>query len=248
MKEDNMIKLSLIISTIIFVFLISQSGFKNGVPTCNNYIVNVYLYLALSICLLGVLAYQIPWEGMKISPFIYIIFSFVFIIALSIQPSFQDTMSQVVFSHMFWFLFILTISATFWVFLKAPIYKEYLLSTVLIVALIFIIMSGIVYMYPEFFKSTYGFAMGSLLLILILIIIFELSMYFFSKGYAFSQTHRTVSYVVIVVFSLLVSYDTSRIFMLADRCVNYPNYPKSSITFFLDVINLFARIISLRSR
>ena len=73
-------------------------------------------------------------------------------------------------------------------------------------------------------------------------------MYFFSKGYAFSQTHRTVSYVVIVVFSLLVSYDTSRIFMLADRCVNYPNYPKSSITFFLDVINLFARIISLRSR
>jgi FtsH-binding integral membrane protein len=123
-----------------------------------------------------------------------------------------------------------------------------LLSTVLIVALIFIIMSGIVYMYPEFFKSTYGFAMGSLLLILILIIIFELSMYFFSKGYAFSQTHRTVSYVVIVVFSLLVSYDTSRIFMLADRCVNYPNYPKSSITFFLDVINLFARIISLRSR
>ena len=55
-------------------------------------------------------------------------------------------------------------------------------------------------------------------------------------------------YIVILVFSLFVSYDTARVFMLADKCHNYPNYPQSSISFFLDVLNLFVRIINLRAR
>ena len=33
-----------VLSIIIF-----KSAFKNGVPTCNNYVINVYLYLALGI-------------------------------------------------------------------------------------------------------------------------------------------------------------------------------------------------------
>ena len=38
---------------IIFVYLISQFSFVNGKPTCNNYIINTYLYLGLSLLLLG---------------------------------------------------------------------------------------------------------------------------------------------------------------------------------------------------
>tara|TARA_B100001175_G_scaffold317722_1_gene335963 strand:- start:5214 stop:5537 length:324 start_codon:yes stop_codon:yes gene_type:complete len=106
----------------------------------------------------------------------------------------------------------------------------------------------LVYAKPDFFINTYGQAMGGLLIALLSIIVIEIFNIFFTKDYAFSSTHRIISYVVILVFSLFISYDTARIFTLADKCTNYPNYPKSSLSFFLDVINLFARIISLQSR
>ena len=35
-----------LIAFIIILYLITQSAFKNGKPTCNNYVFNVYLYLA----------------------------------------------------------------------------------------------------------------------------------------------------------------------------------------------------------
>ena len=46
-----------IIAFIIILYLISTSSFKNGKPTCNNYVFNVYLYLAMSITLIGLFAY-----------------------------------------------------------------------------------------------------------------------------------------------------------------------------------------------
>lgn len=241
-------KYGLVLTTILFAFLVYISGFKKNKPTCNNYVVNVYLYLALSLSLMGLLVYHIPWEKAPVHPFIVIIFSFLFIILLSIQRPFQTKMNDVLLAHLYWFLFILSISAFSWVYFKIPMFSQHLNSAIMMVALIFVVMSAIVYIAPEFFKKTYGVAMSTLLLVLIMIIIFELSMIFFSKNYGMSQSYRYVSYLVIVVFSAFISYDTSRIFDLAEKCTNYPNYPQSSVSFFLDVINLFARIITLQAR
>lgn len=241
-------KYGLVLTTILFAFLVYISGFKKNKPTCNNYVINVYLYLALSLSLMGLFIYNIPFEKAPIHPFIVIIFSFLFIILLSIQSPFQTKMNDVLLSHLYWFLFVLSISAISWVYFKIPMFSQHLNTSIMLVALIFVVMSAIVYISPEFFKKTYGVAMGSLLLVLIMIIIFELSMILFSENYGNTQSFRYVSYLVILVFSVFISYDTSRIFTLAEKCTNYPNYPQSSISFFLDVINLFARIISLQSR
>ena len=248
MKQEDITKYSLGSGALLFAFLISISGFKNGKPTCDNYVINVYLYLALSLIILGALSTYIPWEKTMISPLLLFVLSLVFIIMISLQGNFQNNMTQVISSHIFWVLFILSISGTFWIYLKLPVYQDYINSTILIVSLIFIFMSMLVYINPEFFINTYGRAMAGLMVTLLIIIVLEIYYIFFTKNYAFSNTHRIVSYVVVLVFSLLVSYDTARIFMLADKCNNYPNYPKSSISFFLDVVNLFVRIINLRSR
>ena len=240
-------KIFVLLITIFFAFIVYLSGFKNNKPTCNNYIVNVYLYLALTLSLMGLLIYHIPWEKSRINPIIISIFSFLFIILLSIQEQFQSSMTNVLLSHLYWFLFLLTISAFTWVYFKLPIFKDYVNNAIWMVAVIFILMSSIVYIYPEFFKSTYGIVMGSLLLILLAIIIFELTM-IFTTNYGRTQSYRYVSYLVIIVFSIFISYDTSRIFELAEKCVKYPNYPQSAISFFLDILNLFVRIVSLRSR
>ena len=34
---------------IVNIIVITYTSFKNGVPTCSNYVMNVYLYLALFI-------------------------------------------------------------------------------------------------------------------------------------------------------------------------------------------------------
>tara|TARA_B100001173_G_C16027889_1_gene564952 strand:+ start:3419 stop:4165 length:747 start_codon:yes stop_codon:yes gene_type:complete len=248
MQNEDLVKYGLGIVTVFFAYLISILSFKNGKPTCNNYVINVYLYLAISLLLLGILSNYIPWDKSQIHPFILFIITLVFVILMSIQKDFQKDMSQVLYSHIYYALFVLFISGTFWIYIKSPEFKPYINSTILIVSLIFVFMSMLVYAKPDFFINTYGQAMGGLLIALLSIIVIEIFNIFFTKDYAFSSTHRIISYVVILVFSLFISYDTARIFTLADKCTNYPNYPKSSLSFFLDVINLFARIISLQSR
>ena len=47
MQNEDLVKYGLGIVTVFFAYLISALSFKDGKPTCNNYIINVYLYLAI---------------------------------------------------------------------------------------------------------------------------------------------------------------------------------------------------------
>lgn len=251
MKRGDIIKYGLGATLVFFAYLVSLLGFKHGKPTCENYVINVYLYLALSIIILSILSGYINWNSKyDVNPYLVIIMpvlSLLALFALITQPSFQDTMKQVIYSHIFWILFIFSLSGTFWVFLD-DIFKPYLLSTILIVSLIFVFMSALVYIHPQFFKDTYTQAMSSLIIILLIIVVFEIANLIFNSKYAFSPLYRLVSYIVIAIFTIFISYDTARVFELAEKCTNMPNYPKSSTSFFLDILNLFARILNLRSR
>ena len=61
--NDEQTKYGLMFVTIFVAFLVYISGFKKNKPTCNNYVVNVYLYLALSLSIMGLLSYHIPWDS-----------------------------------------------------------------------------------------------------------------------------------------------------------------------------------------
>ena len=88
----------------------------------------------------------------------------------------------------------------------------------------------------------------SLLISLIVVIILELLNFFIvSEKMEFIANRRIISYIVIIIFSMYVSYDTQKVLQLSKICKNYPNYPKTSVSFFLDVINLFSRILFLSS-
>ncbi len=233
---------------IIFVYLISQFSFVNGKPTCNNYIINTYLYLGLSLLLLGYFSNVINYSSLGFSTLLFGILALIVVIAIGFQKNFQETLGEVIMSHSLWLLFIILISTTFSMYFdkKLPFFK-YIVSTALIVTLIFVIMSMIVYLYPSFFISTYGVAMAGLLCGLLVIIISHIFLIFFG-GKDTMKYLNILSYFGIVIFSLLVSYDTTKVIMLKEKCENYPNYPKRSIDFFLDIINLFSDVIRLRSR
>ena len=136
-----------------------------------------------------------------------------------------------------------------------PLFKDqksymYVDKAFLSASIIFICMSIVVYMYPSFFEKTYHFMMIGLFIGLIAIIIIELvSIFFLSQNKNSNSENKYgwrkyITYFIIVLFSLFVSYDTITVFREAKSCVNYPNYPKSSLNFFLDILNLFSSLMS----
>lgn len=254
-----------VIAFIIILYLISTSSFKNGKPTCNNYVFNVYLYLAMSITLLGLFAYVInelvskdEKEKHELMPMNYVhqklgwysligvILSFVFIIMMAITPSFSK--EGHVYNHIIWILFIASISVMIYPYFKAEELADVVDDSLLSTALVFIFMSIIVYSQPSFFSGSYNYVVPGLIVGLFAIIIVSLFNIFFTKDIEiYRKTSLYISYVVIILFSLFVSYDTSKMFEMAKICVNYPNYPKNSVDFFLDLLNLFVSFVNVYS-
>jgi len=255
---------SILISFIIILYLITQYSFKNGNPTCNNYVFNVYLYLAMSITIIGIFAYLINELLSKndkekhelltknelynklgltymLSGFVLTLL-FVILIAMTKNFGKKGTM----YNHIIWVLFLGAISMTIYPYFKrkeiAGVIDDALLST----ATVFILMSLVVYFQPEFFKKSYNYVVPGLIIGLLAIIIITLLNVFITKDVELYKKRSVyISYIVILLFSLFVSYDTSHMFQMANLCVNYPNYPKSSVNFFLDLLNLFSNFINI---
>jgi FtsH-binding integral membrane protein len=108
---------------------------------------------------------------------------------------------------------------------------------------VFIVMSSLVYVFPEYFRKIDATLSKGLFVALISIILIELMTLI--PSFSQLRNSRLISYVVIAIFSLYVSHDTTRMFALSEKCKNMPNYPKASIGFFLDIINLFSRFSRL---
>ena len=254
---------SVIIAFIIILYLITQFSFKNGNPTCNNYVFNVYLYLAMSVTLIGLFAYVInelisknESEKHELMPLNYLhqklgwylligaVLSFVFIIMMALTPSFSKEGHA--FNHIIWVLFIASISITIYPYFKLEKYASIVDDALISTSLVFVFMSILVYLNPSFFSGTYSYIVPGLMVGLLSVILVSLFNIFFIKDQdTYKQTTVYISYFVIILFSLFVSYDTSNMFEMAKICVKYPNYPKSSITFFLDLLNLFTSFINI---
>ena len=257
----------IIICFIILIYFIIQYAFKNGHPTCDHYVVNVYLYLGMSICLIGLFAYilnTLLWPTIKdrSSPMtianiyqklgwyylISIIVTFILIIILSYRNLYS--LNGHIMNHLLWICFLLCISIMLYPLFKDQKTYMYVDKAFLSASIIFICMSIVVYMYPSFFEKTYYFMMIGLFIGLVAAIIIEIIYIFFLKqnenlnlenNYGW---RKYLTYFIIILFALFVSYDTITVFREAKACVNYPNYPKSSLNFFLDILNLFSRLMS----
>lgn len=249
---------------IVLLFSIKSMAFSSKlIPTCNNFVLNVYLYLALSICLVGIFSYginsvfdkskqNIPLPPEKIYErlggfiLLSIIMSFVLIFMIAFSPIFSK--DSYMYYHTIWLLFLGFFSVMVYPQLKSIDTYKYVDDAILITTTIFLTMSSFVYLFPSFFDKTYNFMSMGLLIGLISIIIVELiGFFFYSNSSNYIDFVKGMSYIVIVLFSLFVSYDTKRIMVLEKMCKNMPNYPKLSVDFFLDIINLFSRILFLRS-
>ena len=216
----------------ILIFLIKNYSFNEGIPTCNNFVVNVYLYLSIAILLTGIFMYYIKNIGINNKLYIgSIIMSFILIILLSLRPIYYK--KGTVFNHLLWILFILSIAV-----LLTPISEKHIIPNLIKVSIIFMLMT-LLSIYNKKLIDTYSSYIFSVLFIsLITIIVSELLFLIF---YPDKYNINIMSVIVVILFSGFIVYDTNRIYKYSDNCINKPNYPKVSLDLFLDLLNIFVR-------
>lgn len=242
MVNKTQINYAIFVFSLIVLYGINIYAFKKGYPTCDNYVTNTYLYLALSIC-------YIYLNVTKLRKYNYLGFpSFLIGICLLIYMSFSfpKTKEGILINHIIWFAFLTCLSLMVLPLINISNIESIYLALI-VTFLIFMIMSAIVYIFPKFFESTFKFVFPGLLVALLMIILIELYYLFIASKYP-KSVFRYISYAVIVLFSIYVSYDTQLMFIEAKTCRKYANYPKSSLKFILDIVNIFVRILSLQRR
>lgn len=239
---------------IILMYLINKYSFTNLKPTCENYVTNTYLYLAFSILLVALLVNVLnnicssnTINSLKniLCNIPFLLFSLLaqFVLVFVIFFTRKDySKNGHVLNHILWISFLLLFSVSFrTLFMYINNYD--IVYTIFLTFIIFLIMSLAVYINPSFFERSYKFAITGLFVALIVIIISEIILIFYKNKLA----QKYITYFGIIVFSLLISYDTIELFNLAKNCVEYPNYPKSSLDFFLTIINLFTDLLRAKS-
>lgn len=235
--------------TFFLMYLIYKNAFVNGKPQCNHFVSNVYLYLALSVSLCGIFISIYDYFDKKgVSTLdkafqqnyliVAIIMTFVSIIILSSRPLFSK--KGYIFNHFVWVLFLASISFILYPLFISSKYSVVLQKSFLMTCILFVLMTTIVSLIPNLIKETYKKVMLGLMIALISIIITEF--YLIVTNQYTQNLYSIVSYIVIILFSLFMVYDTSRLYHYATICINSPNYPLVSTNLFLDILNIVVRL------
>lgn len=236
----------LVLSTIVISFTIYKKAYPNNALTCNDYILNTYLYIILSIVIVSITV--LTMDSFKTSFMFGSRWKFIVLFLLSIA-SLIATMfispKNTIPKHLFWLTFILFMGVTLYPIYKVAQHAEVLNSALLTTLMVVLFITAIAFYKPELISLSWG---GYLLMALVIGIILRITSYFLISD---SSTFNTVSYyfayAFIVLFVFLLLYDTKKLQVNAEKCV-VPDYINESIGIFLDIINLFSNITRAKLR
>lgn len=236
----------LVLSTIVISFAIYKKAYPNNSLTCNDYILNTYLYIILSIVIVSITI--LTMDNFQVNAFFKNRWMFIVLFLLSIA-SLIATMfispKNTIPKHVFWLLFILFIGITMYPIYKVAQYAEVLNSALLTTLMVVLFITGIAFYKPELISLSWG---GYLLMALVIGIILRITSFFLiSDASTFNNVSYYFAYAFIVLFVFLLLYDTKKLQVNAEKCV-VPDYINESIGIFLDIINLFSNITRAKLR
>ena len=238
----------LIFNTILFLsivvsFLIYKYAYVKGKLTCNNYILNSYLYILLAILIVSNMVIIVDKNYQSLHYF----FNFWILLAFSLGALFLtltiDPRSTVL-KHGAWLLLMLFFGITAWPLYKrtkaANTFQSTLATTFSLVAFL----TAIAFYNPNLISLRMG-------PILVLSLVAGILLSVFSRLLASKKTFTMIdyylSYGLIMIFSLFILYDTKKLQINAKKCV-IPNYINESLGIFIDILNLFSNIGNISSR
>lgn len=233
----------IVILLLVFKYSINK---KTGTFTCKKYIMNTYLYVILSFILLSLLItllndnnVSITFTGMNYLALFLILIGLV----ISLNFIVPDTRLKMIMKHIVWLVILLLFALQLSLLVKYT--SQGILSNALLTTgLLVLVLTAIAFLKPEWISLK----MGPILFFLLLAgIIFEASaLLFFREQYLVKNKwlYKGVAYAFIALFMGFLLYDTKRLQVRARAC-KIADYIRESFSIFLDILNLFLRILSL---
>lgn len=246
------------ICILILSFLIKNNAFKHNKPTCDNYVVNSYLYITLaSLLTIGfiyilnyiyndfLITYTSFFGSDKNIPSLYLIISFIsFILLVFIMNTIHYiNPSKFIVTHILWILIIILFSNVLYPIIKIKQYSSYINLSILSTAVIMFLMAIIVKLYPSYFNKINSLLFIVCFISLITIIVTDVINDVVIKHTSYNQY---ITYFGVVVFTLFIVFDTTNLYKRALYC-KMPNYPSSSVDLLIDCYNLIVDFIDLYS-
>ena len=124
------------------------------------------------------------------------------------------------------------------------VFNETIITTIIMVVAI----TFLAFWKPELISLK----LGSILLVALIAGIIMRLVQFFTGNSSNKNMNLIFAYIFVILFSLFLLYDTKLLQVKAVHCETLikkgikPNYPRESMNIFLDLINLFANLGSLR--
>ena len=238
--------LSVLLVFCVIVYSIAINSFKDAKFTCNKYLLNTYLYILLTFNILAIMMLSMEYNKVNFRPN-FIVFIGIFLLTLGCIFAMHMIDSEKVFlKHLVWLAFVIFIGLIFYPMYSSIPDKKMIISALVTTLGLVLVLSAIAYIKPEYISLSWG---PALLFMLIGVIIFELVTLIimgFTKSYN-SMLLRGISYFVIFLFMGFILYDTKRLQVNAKECVK-ADYIKESLGLFLDIFNIFVRLLGLNMR
>jgi FtsH-binding integral membrane protein len=257
---------AILVSTILGI---SQLSFNKGVFTCDSYVLNTYLYVNLCIMFMALVVQLLTYykysifENLAAKNGFLFFFSFAILSIGSIIGIHLTNAKNVATKHLFWLIFILSTSITF-----QPLHRllmssgngGVIVSALLNTLILVCVLTLIAFKRPDFISVSWGPVLFFALLGVVLVEITAM----LTNSYN-SKFHRIINYIVIMIFIGYLLYDTKMLQIRSKKCLEtceykpgfrwdgsepcvQPDYIKESVNIFLDIYNLFIRILGLGSR
>lgn len=144
--------------------------------------------------------------------------------------------------HLSWLIFIMLIGVSLYPAYKVGKISNMLYPTLITTILLVLGLTMVAFYNPDLISLSWGPALISALVVGILLQI----ILFFTGLETRNWYSLILSYVFIIIFSLLLLYDTKKLQINSQNCV-IPDYINESIGIFLDIINLFNNILRVKS-
>ena len=243
---------------VITCILIGHYAFKNGMLTCNNYVLNTYLYIILSILLIfmvvllndkfGVFNSFLLWmtQGSIYRIVVTFLLLFGLLIGLSIALVYVNP-NNIVESNLIWASLIVVLG----IFLIPTIWFGRLTDVVglagMLTILITIVVGYLGYYYGnEIVTFDWDKYLNYALIVLIVVMIFGPLM--ITDPNTMYMFYMVVSIIGLIIFVLLLLSNHKQLKKNADKCIDgqvVPNYPVESFNIFIKMLNIFQDLIRI---
>ena len=258
-NNDVLVKLfCTLIVAVVTCILIGHYAFKNGMLTCDNYVLNTYLYIILSILLMFMVILVNDKFGMFNSLLIWMsqgsmfrmIGAFILIIAVSIGLIITLQIikpNNIVASNIIWLTLIIVLGIS----LIPTIWFGRLTDVVGLAGMLTILITIVVGFLGYYYGNeivTFDWDKYLNIALLVLIVVVIIGMFTITNQNTMYIFYMTISIICLIIFALLLLSNHKQLKQNADKCIDgkvVPNYPVESFNIFIKMLNIFQELISI---